>query len=270
MMRSLWTAATGMTNQQLNIDTIANNISNVNTTGYKKERLEFGSLLYETLQRATLDPATQMGKPVNMQVGHGVRAVASTRLYNNGNLERTDNELDFALEGTGFFVVEYENEQVYTRDGSFKLSITNEGRFLTTSDGHYVLSSEDEHIMIPNGVLMSDVNVDDHGRFTILNDAGYVEELGASFKLVQFPNTQGLSAMGGNFYAKTVASGEPVNEADGVNRPTRVLQSFLEMSNVQIAEEMVKLIIAQRAYEINSKIITTSDEMLQVANNLRR
>lgn len=271
MMRSLWTAATGMTNQQLNIDTIANNLSNVNTTGYKKERLEFKTLLYETMKRATLDPAIQQGRPVNMQVGHGVRAIATTRLFNNGNLERTDNELDFALEGEGFFVVEYDDDVVFTRDGSFKISVTDAGKFITTSDGYYVLSTDGERIQIPDGVAMTDVNVDDRGNFTYADPQGLVISMNTAFALVQFQNRQGLETIGGNFYKQTVTSGAPIpEEGGGVTRPTRVLQSFLEMSNVQIAEEMVKLIVAQRAYEINSKIITTSDEMLQTANTLRR
>jgi len=272
MMRSLWTAATGMTNQQLNVDTIANNLSNVNTVGYKKERLEFQTLLYETMQRATLDAANQTGRPVNLQVGHGVRSVVTSRMFGMGNLEATGNELDFAIEGEGFFVVRRgDNDTVYTRDGALKLSIVGDGMMVTTSDGYAVLNTEGEPIIIPDGVSVSSVVVDETGAFYYTDADNAYQALDFQFDLVQFANRQGLEAIGGNFFKITPASGGPLSEAEGDTvKISRIRQKYLEMSNVNVADEMVNLIIAQRAYELNSKVITTSDEMLQQANNLKR
>lgn len=270
MMRSLWTAATGMTNQQLHIDTIANNLANVNTTSYKKERLEFKTLLYENMQRADLDPANQTGRPVNLQVGHGVRSIATSRYFTMGNLERTDNSLDFAIEGDGFFTIQRGDQIVYTRDGSFKLSVMEDGLMLTTSDGYPVLDSEGEPILFDEEIAYKDVTVDEDGSFVYLNN-GEIEDLDIQLELVQFSNPQGLEAVGSNFYIETVASGAALSETEGETSTTsRIRQNFLEMSNVAVAQEMVDLIVAQRAYELNSKIITTSDEMLQQANNLKR
>lgn len=272
MMRSLWTAATGMTNQQLNVDTIANNLANVNTTGYKKERLEFKTLLYETMQRADLDAANQTGRPVNLQVGHGVRSVASSRMFTPGNLGSTGNELDFAIEGDGYFIVRRaEGDELYTRDGSFKVSNTNDGMMLATTDGYPVLSTEGEPIVIPNNIPLNDVTVDENGVFYYLDENNDVQELGFQFELVQFSNQQGLEAVGSNLFTITPASGAPLSETQGeTNKVSRLRQNYLEMSNVQVADEMVSLIVAQRAYELNSRVITTSDEMLQQANNLKR
>ncbi len=270
MMRSLWTAASGMKGQQLNVDTISNNISNVNTTGYKKERLEFKSLLYQTMERASLDEA-DTGKPVNLQVGLGVKPVATSRMFSTGNLQRTENNLDFAIEGDGFFTIQTgEDEVSYTRDGSFKIS-TNEGEnTLVTSEGYHVLDTNGDPIVLPSNIPIKDISVSYNGDITYLLD-GEIQETGIKIGLVQFSNPQGLEAIGGNLYTITPASGEPILEADGeVSKPSSIAQGYLEMSNVNIAEEMVNLIVAQRAYELNSKAITTSDEMLQQANNLKK
>ncbi|MDR1689783.1 MAG: flagellar basal-body rod protein FlgG [Clostridiales bacterium] len=272
MMRSLWSAASGMTNQQLNVDTIANNIANVNTVGYKKERLEFKTLLYETMQRADLDAANQTGRPVNLQVGHGVRAVVTSRMFTPGNLESTSNDLDFAIEGDGFFVVQRgEDDIVYSRDGSLKAAIVEDGLMITTSDGYPVLSTEGEPIILDAEILMSDVTVNEEGEFFHRDAENQYVPLDFQFELVQFSNRQGLEAVGGNFYQTTPASGEALSESQGDTvRRSRIRQKFLEMSNVSVADEMVNLIVAQRAYELNSRVITTSDEMLQQANTLKR
>lgn len=275
MMRSLWTSASGMTAQQLNVDTIANNIANVNTTGYKADRMEFKTLLYQTMERASLDEGDN-GKPVNLQVGLGVRPIATTKLFTNGNFERTDNDMDFAIEGDGFFVIDHSSEdlgieeRVYTRDGSFKLSVQDDGNYLVTSDGYYVLNSDNERIVFPSDIPASSIGITSSGDFYYIEDNDTVY-LDAPMALVQFPNVQGLEAIGGNFYVETPNSGVPLYEAEGdTTKLSSIVQGYLEMSNVNVAQEMVDLIVAQRAYDLNSKGITTSDEMLETANNLKR
>lgn len=269
MMRSLWTAASGMTAQQLNVDNISNNISNVNTTAFKKERLEFKSLLYQTIDRASLDES-DTGEPVNLQVGLGVRPVAISRTFDTGSLENTENNLDFAINGKGFFMVRTgEDEVAFTRDGSFKISVGEDGNTLVTSEGYQILDSNGDEITIPTEIPMNSIQVTSNGTIGYTVDGEY-ETLDAPIGLYQFSNPQGLEAIGGNLYLATIASGEAINEADGdITNPSTILQGYLELSNVNIAEEMVNLIVAQRAYEINSKAITTSDAMLQQANNLK-
>ncbi len=271
MMRSLWTAASGMTTQQLNVDNISNNLANVNTSGFKKERLEFKSLLYQTMNRATLDPANNTGRPVNLQVGHGVRPAATMRMFTQGSMQSTENPLDFTIQGDGFFSVQLaEGQTVYSRDGAFKISTVEGVNTLVTSDGNPILNTDGDPITFSAEYNVEDITVDGEGRiFGLAN--GVTEDLGMQVSIVQFPNKQGLEAIGGNFYTVTPASGAPLSEAAGeTTRKSGVIQGYLEMSNVQLASEMVNLIIAQRAYEVNSKAITTSDEMLQTANNLKR
>ena len=271
MMRSLWTAATGMISQQQNVDVISNNLANVNTFGYKKGRMEFKTLLYETISRADLDPANRTGRPVNLQIGHGVRPISTARIFTQGNLERTDNSNDIAIEGDGFLVIARGDELFYTKDGSMKVSVTDTGNILVTSEGYPILGLDDNPIFIPANVTLKDLSISEEGELSYLNNQGEYEALGMQIKLVQFANPQGLESMGSNLFRMTSASGPALVEADGeTNRVSTFRQGVLEMSNVQIAEEMVNLIIAQRAYDINSKAITTSDEMLQTANNLKR
>jgi flagellar basal-body rod protein FlgG len=268
-----------MTSQQLNVDTISNNIANVNTTGYKRDRMEFKTLLYQTLERASLDE-TDTGRPVNLQVGLGVRPVATAKIFSNGAFQSTENPLDFAIEGDGFFVIDRSSpnldiEQiVYTRDGSFKLSVEDDGNYLVTSDGCYVLDSDGERIMFPSNLASSNITLNSDGTFSYPDpddDEGEIITTETPLQIVQFPNNQGLESIGNNYYIQTTASGEPLIESEGDTSSTsRIVQNYLEMSNVNIAEEMVNLIVAQRAYELNSKAITTSDEMLQQANNLKK
>jgi len=274
MMRSLWTAASGMTSQQFFVDNISHNLSNVNTTGFKRGRVEFNSLLYQTMQRADLDPANMTGRPTNLQVGLGARPVAVSRMFTQGNLQRTDNNLDFAIDGNGFFTVlrnaEPEEELAFTRDGSFNLSPVDGGLMLSTNAGHPVLSADGEPIIIPDDIDWQNVLMDDTGNFFSVVD-GEMEELGFQLQITQFPNPQGLEAVGGNLFLATVAAGEALNEGeDDVNVISRIIQGVLEMSNVNVAEEMVDMIRAHRAYDLNARAITTSDEMLQTANGLKR
>jgi flagellar basal-body rod protein FlgG len=221
------------------------------------------------MKRADLDPVNQTGRPVNLQVGHGVRPIAVSRIYTMGNLQRTDVPQDFAIEGMGFFVVQRAPEDIkFTKDGAFKLSATDMGNMLVTSDGYPILGEDDQPIYIPFEV---EFNVDEFGRFSYVDSEGYFQDLGFRIKLVQFPNPQGLEAVGSNLLGATAASGRPLSEPDGeTTRLSRLIQGTVEMSNVQVAEEMVNLIVAQRAYDLNSKAITTSDDMLQTANNLKR
>lgn len=265
-MRALWTAASGMMAQQLNVDMISNNLSNVNTTAFKKDRLEFKDLLYETMDRASVLNGT--GKPVNLQVGHGTMPVATFKNFSKGNFEKTDNPLDFAIDGDAFFVVRGpKGNNVYTRDGSFKIGLTPDGNKLTTSDGYPVLDQDGNDIIL--NVDVSKLNVEADGSMNYVDANGNTVDLGQKIGLVKFQNRAGLESIGGNFYSSNSASGDPVAD-DQLGDKSVLSQGFLESSNVQVVEEMVKLIVAQRAYEINSKAIQASDEMLSQANNLKR
>lgn len=264
-----------MTAQQNNVDLIANNLANVNTTAFKRERMEFKSLLYQTMTRATVDPITDIAAPSNLQVGLGVRPIATTRVFEMGNLERTDNSLDFAINGPGFFTVQRDLDTIaFTRDGNFRLSPVDGGAggtMIVTAEGFPILGVDDAEIIIPPDINLASMSVDDFGNIMFMTPEGELEDLGLQFGIVQFPNVQGLEAIGNNLFLATAASGEAILEADGLTPVTsNVLQGFLEASNVLLAEEMVRLIIAQRAYEINSRAIQASNEMLQQANNLRQ
>ncbi|MTI46852.1 flagellar basal-body rod protein FlgG [Sporosalibacterium faouarense] len=265
MIRSLWTAATGMKGQQLNIDTISNNLANVNTTGYKTQRLEFKDLLYETMRKSNLND--EQGRPVNLEVGHGVMASATTRDFKTGSVMETQNTLDLALDGPGFFAVLMPNgEARYTRDGSFKLSIDGDEASLVTSDGHFVLDEDDNTIVIDQE--MKDLSIDEQGYITAKDEDDETVELGR-LKIVDFMNSEGLLSEGRNLYKATEASGEEI-AIDADEMDSSILQGYLEMSNVQVVDEMIKMISAQRAYETSSKTIQAADEMLQGANNLKR
>ncbi|MCL2611024.1 MAG: flagellar hook-basal body protein [Defluviitaleaceae bacterium] len=272
MMRSLWTAASGMTTQQLSVDTIANNMANVNTTAFKRERIEFQSVLYETLQNAGHNPGVVGNRPNNLQVGHGVRAVASTRNFTMGHLEPTGIPTDFAINGTGFFGLDRGDGLVgYTRDGAFHLTTIGGGQMmLVNSAGLPIMSSTGDHIVFPETINITTLGVSQEGHLSYIGPDGVVD-LNVSLGIVQFPNRQGLESIGGNMFIETPASGFPILEDVGtVAQRSHVMQGHLERSNVLIADEMVNLIVSQRAFELNSRIITTSDDMLQQANNMRR
>ncbi len=266
MMRALWTAASGMQAQQMNVDVISNNLANVNTTSYKKERVEFKDLLYETMDRArVLDDG---GKPVNLQVGHGTMAVATVRDFEKGSPEETGNPLDFYIDGDAFFMIQGPSGDInYTRDGSFKISLTDAGKMLTTSDGYAVLDEAGTPLIID--VDLTDLKVSQNGELSYIDEEGLSVPTGQVMGLVYFENRNGLEAVGRNLYEATQAAGEPTLALDST-QTSLVMQNFIESSNVKTVEEMVKLIVAQRAYELNSKAIQSSDEMLGIANNLRR
>lgn len=281
MMRSLWTAASGMIAQQTNLDTVANNLSNVNTAGYKKDSVEFKSLLYQNLQSKSTNNAAE-NKPVPAQVGLGTRAASITTIFSQGNLQSTDNSTFMAIEGNGFYKVKDGDGNVcYTRDGSFTTQPTYGGIMLCTSEGYPVLDQYDQTIVIPDGCAVDGFMVDQDGMLSVmkdqkkktfdpltkeLNGQEYQQQIG----LVQFNNPAGLNSVGGNLYQVTVASGNALEESTTETLvKSKVHQNYLEMSNVQVADEMVNMIVAQRAYEMNSKAIQATDEMLQQANNLR-
>jgi len=259
-----------MVAQQDAVDTISNNLSNVNTIGYKKETVEFKSLLYSKLQTKTTDNEGNP-KPVIGQVGAGVRTASITSRYTQGPLTSTGNTYDFALEGSGFFQVQLPDGSVaYTRNGAFTMSIGSEGLTLSTSDGYPVLNDQGEPFVFGMDKEASNFTIDDDGKFWYKNADKTVTDLGVSFGIVQFNNPTGLLKLSGSLLQATDASGEPMAEAEnGGLKVTKVHSGYLEGSNVETVDEMVNLIVAQRAYEMNSKVITASDQMLQQANNLR-
>lgn len=256
--------------QQNAVDTISNNLSNVNTTGYKKETVEFKTLLYSKLQTDTTDNNGDP-KPVIGQVGAGVRTGSITSRYTQGPLNATGNTYDFALDGSGFFQIAMPDGSVaYTRNGAFNMAIGVEGLTLCTSDGYPVLGSTGEPLVFPAEVDTSKVMIDEDGRFSYRNAQDVVIDLNMRFGLVQFTNPAGLEKLSGSLAAQTEASGEPrVEVEDATLKSSKVRSGYLEGSNVETVDEMVNLIVAQRAYEMNSKVITASDQMLQQANNLR-
>ena len=272
MMRALYTGATGMLAQQTNVDNISNNLANVNTVGYKQEKAEFKSLLYQTIQTRTTT-ANGEEKPIPAQVGLGTRIASTTSIYKQGAMMASENDTDFAIVGDGFFAVRgADGETYYTRAGNFNWSIGANGAVtLTNTDGYQVLDTNNNPIVLPAGISSGNVKVSGDGAFGYTNAAGVYVPLNQSFGIFQFNNPAGIDKTGDNLLAVTDASGAALNEATNANLiRSEVRQNFLEGSNVQVADEMVNLIIAQRAYQLNSKAITTADEMLEQANNLRR
>lgn len=271
MVRSLWTAATGMIAQQTNVDTIAHNLSNVNTTGYKTEVAEFKSLLYQNLQTKTTTANVEQ-KPISAQVGLGVRNSSITSIFTQGAFLESSNPSAVAIEGKGFFAVQGDDgEAYYTRNGNFNWSIDNNGVSLTNSDGLPVLDTNGRAIVLNGDYTTSNLSISSNGMICYPDDSNNPQPLGISIGLTQFQNPAGLEKVGDSLYAQSDASGGPLSEATTNNiQRSKIAQGYLEGSNVQVADEMVNLIVAQRAYEMNSKAIIASDEMLQQANNLRR
>lgn len=271
MVRSLYTAATGMRAQQTNVDNISNNLANVNTVGYKTQKAEFKSLLYQTVQTKTTT-ANGEQKPIGAQVGLGTRIASNTAIFSQGNLLASDSMADFAISGDGFFSVRDEDGQTYyTRNGHFNWGIGVNGVTLTDSSGRLVLDSSGNPIVLPANITADNAVVTESGQIGYQNENGDFISLNQEFGLYQFNNPGGLEKKADSLYEATAASGAALNEATvGGLTPSKVIQGYLEGSNVQVADEMVNLIIAQRAYQLNSKAITASDEMLEQANNLRR
>ena len=262
MIRALWTAGTGMNVQQVNLDVIANNIANVNTNGFKRSRADFQDLMYQTLrlQGAKSDTGNQV--PTGIQIGHGAMLAAVQKVFIQGDFQETQNELDLAIEGTGFVpILMPTGDKAYTRAGSFKRDADGK---LVTSDGYTV----DPAITIPNNATAVTINPDGTVSVKISNQS-QPQQIG-KLEMVSFPNQAGLKATGKSLYAETDASGAPILGKPGENGMGTVLQGFLEMSNVNVMQEMVNLIVGQRAYEVNSKAIQAADEMLQMANNVKR
>jgi flagellar basal-body rod protein FlgG len=262
MIRSLFTASTGMIAQQMNIDTIANNLANVNTTGFKKSRVNFQDLLYETIKPAGTQTANGTTIPEGIQIGHGVRPSSIAKLHTQGGAIQTGNPFDLSIEGEGFFQITLPDGTTgYTRDGAFKVNA--EGQVLT-ADG-YLLA---DNIVIPSDAEV--VNIGPDGTVSVIQPGNVTTQVG-NIELVRFPNPAGLdSRMGRNLLMENDASGPATPATPGLEGLGTLTQGFLENSNVQVVEEILQMIIAQRAYEANSKVIQTADEMLQTANNVRR
>jgi flagellar basal-body rod protein FlgG len=262
MIRSLNTAALGMTAQQLNVDIIANNLANVNTTGYKKSAIEFQDLLYETIQSSNMDGREGRENPGQIQVGLGNKPISTFRSFSTGNIQETGNALDIAIEGKGFFQVEMPDGNFsYTRDGALKINGLGE---LVTNSGLKIAPD----ITVPENT--SSISVSQNGIVSVvLSGQSESEEIG-QIELVSFVNSGGLTALGGNLFQASDASGEPIYGVPGEESLGRLEQGYLEKSNVDVAQEMINLIVAQRAYEINSKVVRTADDLMSMTNNLKR
>ena len=262
MIRSLFTAATGMQAQDLNISVISNNIANVNTTGFKRSRADFQDLLYQTLRVVgTLSEAGNQ-VPTGMQLGLGVKPAAIQKIFLQGDFVMTQNELDIAIEGKGFFQITQPDGTIgYSRAGAFKLD--NTGR-IVTSDG---LPMEPTITIPPDALLVS---IDSQGGIFYTIASTPAPTLAGTIQTATFVNPAGLQSIGKNIYLETDASGAPTTGVPGIDDRGTMQQGYLELSNVDVVQELVGMIIAQRAYEINSKAIQTADEMLQTANNVKR
>ena len=262
MIRSLWTSATGMQAQALNLDVISNNLANVNTSGFKKSRAEFQDLLYETIRPAGTSSSQDTEVPAGIQLGHGTRPSTVLKIFTQGNMENTQNELDLAIEGDGFFQITLPSGDTgYTRDGSFKLD--SDGR-IVNSDG-FILEPE---IAIPSDALSISVGMD--GTVSVLQAGESTPSEIGTIELARFVNPAGLISMGKNLFITSEASGDELIGTAGQDGLGTLAQGFLEMSNVSVVDEMVSMITAQRAYESNSKAIQAADDMLQLANNVKR
>jgi len=253
MMRALYTAASGMMAQQLNLDNISNNLANVNTTAYKKSRIDFQDLLYTNLKDAGSDA------PVGAQVGLGVRAVSTQRSFSQGSLSQTGNPLDVAIQGEGFFqVVRPDGSKAYTRDGAFNLNANGE---LVNKNGDKL------GITFPPGC--TDIKIEPDGTIKAIKEGETEASVIGKLQLVKFMNPQGLKAIGSNLFVETAASGEPRIGTPGEKGFGGLAQGYLEKSNINVVEEMINIIQAQRAYEINQKGIQAADQMERMAAQLK-
>jgi len=264
MVRSLWTAATGMNGQQANIDNISHNLSNVNTTGYKEVRTDFQDLIYQTHRMAGTPATEKTLTPVGNQIGLGVKVGATQKLFHQGSLKATDNPYDLAIEGQGFFQIKlYDGSQAYTRDGAFKLDAN---RQLVTSSGYRV----EPEITLPDNFIPESLNVTEDGNVFVKVPGNKEPVFSGQINMYRFINPAGLQSLGENSFKETAASGIALEGTPSSEGMGRIHHKFLENSNVSIVKEMVNMIVAQRAYEMNSKAIQTSDTMLGIANNLKR
>lgn len=260
MIRSLWTGTTGMHGQQLNIDVIANNLANVSTSGFKKSKTDFQDLLYQTMKVPGAPTSADTESPTGIQIGLGVKPAAVSKIFTQGDLILTENDLDVAIEGEGFLQIELPNGNTsYTRSGALKRD--SDGR-ITNSDGYPIIPE----IVIPDG--SNDITIGETGIVSaIIGDDTEATEIG-NIELATFTNNSGLRALGKNLFQETDSSGTATTGTPGDDGYGLLLQTFLEGSNVNIVEELANMITTQRAYEINSKTIQTSDEMMQTTNQL--
>jgi len=262
MIRALFTAATAMTAQQLNIDNTANNLANVNTAGFKRSRVDFQDLLYQTPRMPGSPTAQGAEAPTGIQIGSGVRAASTQRIFSQGDFQQTDNPLDLVIEGDGFFqVLRGDGSTAYTRAGSFRKDAN--GR-VVNPDG-YSLQPE---ISIPAQAVNISIGTD--GTVSVTLAGNNTPQQVGTIELARFANPAGLNAVGRNLFLPTTASGTAITGAPGSLGFGTLSQGFIEMSNVKVVEEMVNMIIGQRAYEAGSKAVQSADEMLAQANNLRR
>lgn len=260
MIRSLWTAKTGLDAQQTQMDVITNNLANVSTTGFKRSRAVFEDLLYQTIRQPGAQSSQQTQLPSGLQIGVGVRPVATERIFTQGNLQQTGNSKDLAINGQGFFqVLLPDGATAYTRDGSFQ--VDSQGQMVTSSG--FVIQPA---ITIPANA--QSITVARDGTVSITQPGSAAPVQVGSIQLATFINPAGLAALGENLFVETASSGNPGTNAPGTNGAGLLVQSFVETSNVNVAEELVNMIQTQRAYEINSKAITTSDQMLQRLSQL--
>ena len=260
MLRGLWTAATGMSCQQTNIDVIANNLANVNTSGFKKSRINFQDLMYQNMRTAGASTASGGQLPVGIQVGMGAKVVAVEKIFLQGDFAHTKNPMDLAIEGKGFFKLLNNSREVFTRSGAFKLD--KDGN-ICDSHGNRL----QPEFAIPAKTVS--ITVDSGGKLVASGSDG--KELGSvQLQLFDFPNPGGLQSIGQNLLIPSESSGDPVQGNPGTDEFGTISQGYLEMSNVDVVEEMIQMIIGQRAYEIGGKVIQAGDEMLQIVNNLKR
>ena len=261
MIKSLYSAATGMNAQQTNLDNISNNIANANTTGFKRSRVEFQDLVYETL-RGTAPTAQGTTVPAELQIGGGTKPVATVRNFEAGSEQNTGNPLDMAIRGDGFFqVLMPDGTRSYSRDGSWKTSPDGQ---IVNSDGLPL----EPPITIPQDATA--VTVQSDGKVLVTTSTATTPTEVGTIELARFVNPAGLSNLGGNLYKQTVASGDPIVAQAGLDGTGTLDQGYLETSNVKIVDEMIALITTQRAYELNSKSVQTADNMISIASNLKR
>ncbi|WP_260282320.1 flagellar basal-body rod protein FlgG [Proteus terrae] len=260
MIRSLWIAKTGLDAQQTNIDVISNNLANVSTNGFKRQRAVFEDLLYQTIRQPGAMTSEQTNAPSGLQIGTGVRPVATERLHSQGNLAQTNGTRDVAIKGQGFFHVQLpDGTDAYTRDGSFQMD--QNGQLVTTS-GFQVVPA----IILPE--TAKKVMIGRDGTVSVEIEGSPAPQQVGQLTLTTFINDSGLESVGENLYLETASSGAPTENAPGINGAGLLYQGYVETSNVNVAEELVNMIQTQRAYEINSKAISTSDQMLQKLTQL--
>jgi flagellar basal-body rod protein FlgG len=262
MLRALYTAASGMNAQQSNIDNVAHNLANVNTAGYKKSRMEFQDLVYQQAKVAGTPTSQSNEAPIGLEIGVGTKPVATSRDFSSGNLRTTQNPLDLAIEGQGFFQIQLPDGTTgYTRSGAFHLS--GDGR-VVTNDGFAVLPA----LQIPAGTTT--ISVSKEGLVSAVTSGNSTPQQVGQLDLASFQNPGGLRSLGGNMFAPTTASGEPTTAVPGADGSGTIAQGFLEDSNVSVVEEMINMIMGQRAYEANARVVKAADDMLTQVNNMAR